>query len=772
MQYVLYLSLLTLAFCRKRKIKCDGTAPCAGCTKFGRPNECSILYEEASSQGRSYVSYLEDRIKKLERSDGLQQPVQFTPNNLQYVAYSTPSQFDDIDMSGQPSIDPSLSQTQEELPRSIPENLSANTDKALAELKTLNASSPAVLTNGATRPYAATTWSFRQAIMSFAGFQDETGPLHTLPSKDIIQPLVQHFLRHIHPGFPFIQAIDIDRSLEKFMAGHASVNEQVLILMVMAIASSHISKNPDSIASYNAMKLFSTAAQMAYYDPDSIEGLKMNLLMVQFASLNPSKLNTWYLSGITMRACASLGLHKDPSDAEMTESRDSHSRDGSSHASPAIASPTGDILRQDEPVRPKKELQDYRKRLFWAAYIYDRMLSISTGRPCGFDDVSISVGLPTGLTCAIDSEPVIVNRQGLRAKIMQSKIYNILHLAHTDTSMEQAMRKEVQRFAAELKDWESQNEGMSSKARTKLDNEALYTKMLLYRPCAALPNRSLEELSILTSSSVDYITLNTDFLHDQEITYFSHFKIAHLYTAALAVMYACTHSEEQLKQASDTMTNVEIALNKVAIALNALTHRWQVGFDLSRRFTTLHETYMRWTRNKHITIPSEILQFREHKLGRLQGLTPGDSPDWTGLMKRLLLNAEAPPTPTAQSTSASDQPLPAAPAERSGSSGQMHDPTATAFGDSKQGPYSSMQPYRPQAFSGPSAYVQQDYNSIPTSSSQNYNNYLPHQPTLNPKPQPKRRQKKTSFPQPHQPALTPLQQLAATATEHSSNGRY
>lgn len=725
--------------------------------------------------------------------------------------------------NGSGSIDPLLSQPQEELPRNIPSEVADGASNALQELKTLSTSTPAVLSNSATLPTAANTWSFRQTLMSFSGFQDETGPLLSMPSRDIVQPLVQHFLRCVYPEFPFLLLSDINRSVEKFNSGQPTANEQVLVLIIMAIAASHISKNPDSVATYNAMRLFSTAAHLAVYDPDTVDGLKMNLLMVQFASLNPSKLNAWYLSGITMRACASLGLHKESTSNDMTESRSSHggSRDGSGQSSPRIGNATLDLIgRQEDPIRARADMQDSKRRLFWASYIYDRAMSISTGRPCGFDDSAISVGLPTGFSGDIHHQPVLVLLQRLRAIRITSRIYQVLHQDEGSAAKDpQDAESKVRQMASELTEWSALNVSVRPQSVSLLENEVLSAKMLLYRPCALLPVRSPEALCILASSSVRYINLNTEFLRGQIPNYFSHFKISQLFTAGIAVMYSYSQPSIQGQlESGEILSQVQIALCNVSIGLTSLVHRWQVGFDLAEKFHKLHETFVMWITDRNVTLPEDVRDFKNHRLGKLQRLSQSGAPDWSGLMKRLMLSSDVssrPPSQLSHTPTSEHQAQLGSMNQNDAPSPTAQDIAGTLGGIPRNISYLPTNQYRSAPFTPPpgqNTYTPPPFAtqsaSKPTNSS--YNNYLPHQPSLslihpqgqqspampqqsqqekqaspqhhqNDPPQQQsqqqvpahQKQSKNQTHRPHEPALTPLQQLAATATEHrGSPARY
>ena len=75
----------------------------------------------------------------------------------------------------------------------------------------------------------------------------------------------------------------------------------------------------------------------------------------------PQTLNAWMVSGLAMRSAIELGLHRDV---------------------------TSDKLFQTE----------MRKRVFWAAYVLDRNISITLGRPLSIQEKHINLALPLNLS--------------------------------------------------------------------------------------------------------------------------------------------------------------------------------------------------------------------------------------------------------------------------------------------------------------------------------------------------------------------------------------
>ncbi len=96
----------------------------------------------------------------------------------------------------------------------------------------------------------------------------------------------------------------------------------------------------------------------AVYEDNTYTGLQAILLCCYYSMLNPTRGSIWFLVGLASRTCVDHGFHHET--AEQAES-------------------VGAL-----------EL-DMRRRLFWATYNLDRLLSHALGRPPSIPDGHISV---------------------------------------------------------------------------------------------------------------------------------------------------------------------------------------------------------------------------------------------------------------------------------------------------------------------------------------------------------------------------------------------
>ncbi|KAF2163543.1 hypothetical protein M409DRAFT_57430 [Zasmidium cellare ATCC 36951] len=95
------------------------------------------------------------------------------------------------------------------------------------------------------------------------------------------------------------------------------------------------------------------------HDADNLLTVQGLLALIQYhcrATCGPSP---WHLAGVTLRICIEKGYHRQASDPTLTEYE-----------------------------------KEARKRTFWCAYVFDRMISIALQRPFGLDDRDIDLEEP------------------------------------------------------------------------------------------------------------------------------------------------------------------------------------------------------------------------------------------------------------------------------------------------------------------------------------------------------------------------------------------
>lgn len=734
------------------------------------------MYEEASSQGRSYMSYLEDRITKLSRqmaipSDQSAQQVSghFQPgqavDELQYIDQGQ-QQADIQYREGDRSRE---ADGQEELARALQGDMASKTRGVIDELKSLTDQSPAVLSNQSMH----TPWNFRVSLLSMAGYRDDTGPFNvdTVLNRAVVVPLIQHYLAEIYPTTPFISSVGLVKASELYLSNKATSDETFKVLMVMAISASDMSDHPSSLFSWNALKLFSTASYTASYDPDTMAGIELSLLVLQFATLNPSRMNAWYLSNLVTRACASLGLNRETIAAEVDP--DLSSEQEELRIDPLLSSVLNETC-QNESLRGQ--------RLFWTSYAYDRILAFTSGRPQSFDDAAVSIPSPSLADLDRKSgqeERLLSLMRRTMLIVLQSQVYD--KLFHCDSQAPPSERESlalVSEKESEIDELYKQNP--AGKAGEAFRLEIYSARIMLYRPCVALPRRSNEAIVKLASAASHYIDAIYMLSVGLPKKSCRSFTIARVFLATLSFIFSISRREIlDDRSNSQLVSKTESTLTRACACIFLLSQELLVGQDLARRMVEIHSLFNDWLRSDRSEefIFEEIRAFHTYHVGELQRDHTKDAGSWAKIMQQLLVGSDqAGDTEqgfldgdqrevTGHVSSRESQVSTGSNQFAHHFTGSVNHPEVQYRENSQHGSFSQPAPYSHMSQFGVVAQPSQSYdfreNTTSHASSANavgYTSHLPHQPRLQSVQQ--------------EATLTPLQQLAATAADHPGQSRH
>ena len=167
---------------------------------------------------------------------------------------------------------------------------------------------------------------------------------------------------------------------------------------------SDVSKQPEEYHAAAMLHLepFLGSMPSAEHREGSVNGLdqlQAVLLLASFALLRPVAPGLWYIVGVAVRLAVDLGLHhEDPAEVDHTLQR------------------SGQFDNEDEAQTNSKTLlagrcewiRDLRRRLWWCAYSFDRLVSTCVGRPFGITDQAITAEFPSVL-----DDDCISQRDGL-----------------------------------------------------------------------------------------------------------------------------------------------------------------------------------------------------------------------------------------------------------------------------------------------------------------------------------------------------------------------
>ena len=200
--------------------------------------------------------------------------------------------------------------------------------------------------------------------------------LISLPA-DVIHSLVKRYVQRILPIYPFLYEPAIwehmGRAIEKTPKSEQGSPDPsvgpdydfLFVYLILAISSTLGSANSGHEARCMAFSgsLFAEGSQHLSRKasfPNHLAEIQSTLLILQYALINPKYANVWILSGVVMRSCLELGLHREVSDAAGLD--------------PATI--------------------DMRRRVFWTAYCIDRSICSALQRPHSIPDATINTMFP------------------------------------------------------------------------------------------------------------------------------------------------------------------------------------------------------------------------------------------------------------------------------------------------------------------------------------------------------------------------------------------
>ena len=205
----------------------------------------------------------------------------------------------------------------------------------------------------------------------------------------IVHALIRKYVATMRPHHPFLDGEAINRHLgyvkltlnaqlqdEHSSSGTRSGETQLLvapsyhfliIYLVLAIAVTIGINDAAHASRYMSLSISLFVEGIGHFSslstcPSEITWLQAMLLTTLYATIVPRSANVWVLSGMVMRTCIELGLHR-----ELPVGIDLHEETGS---------------------------RETRRMLFWSAYCVDRSICSSLQRPLTTLDATISTRMP------------------------------------------------------------------------------------------------------------------------------------------------------------------------------------------------------------------------------------------------------------------------------------------------------------------------------------------------------------------------------------------
>lgn len=440
----------------------------------------------------------------------------------------------------------------------------------------------------------------------------------SLPPRNVAGHLINVYFQFRSPHLPIMNRIQVEEAVESayLHMSNCPVSDRVVekdvftTFMILAIALCDV-PNPSGGRSSQREGCFRSAVclieKVITYANSDLETIRVVLLLSQFVARSPSWGSLWHLTGTALRLCIDTGIHWE------TEEQ---------------------ILSMD----PK--LLHERRRLWHSTYQFDRLLSITLGRPLGIIDESIRVELP---------DPLLTNYPTLGTELAEFDIHNqrahnhlftmskleseIRHVQHSQSWAPRVAYPKPD-YAAWIKDIQPRlqewydtiptpSEALPSSifaCQAYWDSIYYSSVLLLYRPNSVVSHPSTEELTIAFEASCHLIT-NIKFLQ-REGKIDIYWKTVHsLFIAGLGVVYGLWYSKE-LRSEYPLKHSIS-ALQACASTLSALSENFQGAVGCRDIFDALSSATVDWLLTNDAEIVRQSRVHFEHQVNNLlQQLQP------------------------------------------------------------------------------------------------------------------------------------------------------
>lgn len=447
------------------------------------------------------------------------------------------------------------------------------------------------------------------------------------PERHLGEKLINLYFEYANPQIPilhrgeFVDIVDRAYSVEP---SKRTPREMYLLNIVFAIGAGIIwgssDPSPETIRQTESAskrpKLASQQAQPEEYHASAIvhlgaflssssfaegsertggdlEELQAVLLLAAFALMRPVAPGLWYIVGVAMRLAVDLGLHYE----DGTEIEDLKSK----HVAEKKARRSIDAREKGR----REWTRDFRRRLWWCTYNFDRLVSTCVGRPFGITDQVVTTAFPSvvddkfisrsgGLLVPETSdEPSYkrVSHHYFKLRLLQSEILQVLQyqqaqqvrvkrrdaqIEGVDTtilspylSQHTSFRSWRQNIDQRLYDWKESAPLQTSTGvgfdRKFLELNYWQAVIMLYRQSLAVPAAFADELSPTEEVSSPGSTLLEEKddedhvflkcaeagqntlklyrqLHRQRLVNYTYLATHHLFMAGISFLYAVWHS--------------------------------------------------------------------------------------------------------------------------------------------------------------------------------------------------------------------------------------
>ncbi|KAF5572335.1 transcription activator acu-15 [Fusarium pseudoanthophilum] len=381
--------------CKSRKQRCDNEFPaCSNCLSAGE--KCS--YGAKQAYPAEYVKSLERQISRLQEEVASPRQNVVTPASHQQTVSMTDTQL------GMNEVEPAnLTETATSDLEASAGIVAPSPDSFLGIssgyplTKLLRSALPSV--DARQSHQAGASHRVNVAARSLIGVPISVGqqadgdPVSDgsdLPSKEVGDKLIEAYYARVHPKHPFLprkRVQSLHEARQELIPAHKAASSEgregkcdyATLQLVYAIGARYLqlSNDDDHYSSPKRHYACAMADADSIFATGSLESLEAMLLLTIYQLRSPTGPGVWWMIETTMRYCIDNGLH-----------------------------------RQATNLSPV--LDERRKRIFWTAYMLERSVARTMGRPHSISDRDIDVPLPANIDDELDTD------EGILAAIAES----------------------------------------------------------------------------------------------------------------------------------------------------------------------------------------------------------------------------------------------------------------------------------------------------------------------------------------------------------------
>ncbi|BFZ55086.1 hypothetical protein PYCC9005_002125 [Savitreella phatthalungensis] len=259
------------------------------------------------------------------------------------------------------------------------------------------------------------------------------------PRMDVALRLIDAYFCHTHTASPFLHHRSfMERFHEFYQFGPEAPRAQMVFIlnMVLAIGETTLSRQATVIGREHQEadprhRFFEVAMdhlELAL-DRTTLATVQCMLLLVVYGLHHPDTVSIYRTSGLAMRICVELSLHREQNNRSQLTLLD----------------------------------RELRKRIFWSCYSLDRFVSLVLGRPCAIVDENVSCELPADVNddCILEDRiqtlpPGVITEMTyslaiIKLRRLMGRILGTLYC--TQHRPNENLAPAVDRFVTELEAW-------------------------------------------------------------------------------------------------------------------------------------------------------------------------------------------------------------------------------------------------------------------------------------------------------------------------------